>query len=36
MLSHRTVENRVGATLSKLRLHNRSRLVRYAVEQGLD
>ncbi len=36
VLSHRTVENRIGATLNKLQLLNRSRLVRYAFEQGLD
>ncbi len=34
-LSHRTVENHVQNTLSKLQLHNRAQLVRYAVEQGL-
>jgi len=34
-LSHRTVENHVQNTLSKLQLHNRSQLVRYALEQGL-
>jgi len=36
VLSHRTVENHVGATLNKLQMHNRSRLVRYALAQGLD
>lgn len=34
-LSHRTVENHVQNTLSKLQLHNRAQLVRYALEQGL-
>ncbi len=34
-LSHRTVENHVQSTLTKLALHNRSQLVRYALEQGL-
>ncbi len=36
VLSHRTVENHVQNTLTKLALHNRSQLVRYALEQGLD
>ncbi len=35
VLSHRTVENHVQNTLSKLQLHNRAQLVRYAFEQGL-
>ena len=35
VLSHRTVENHVQSTLTKLQLHNRAQLVRYAVEQGL-
>jgi DNA-binding NarL/FixJ family response regulator len=35
-VSHRTVENHVQNTLTKLQLHNRSQLVRYALEQGLD
>ena len=35
VLSHRTVENHVQNTLSKLQLHNRAQLVRYAVEKGL-
>ncbi len=35
VLSHRTVENHVQNTLSKLALHNRAQLVRYAVERGL-
>lgn len=34
-LSHRTVENHVQNTFVKLQLHNRSQLVRYALEQGL-
>ena len=34
-VSHRTVENHVQNTLTKLALHNRAQLVRYAVEQGL-
>jgi DNA-binding NarL/FixJ family response regulator len=36
VLSHRTVQNHVQNTLSKLHLHNRVELVRYAIEQGLD
>lgn len=35
VLSHRTVENHVQSTLTKLQLHNRSQLVRYALERGL-
>lgn len=35
VLSHRTVENHVQSTLTKLAMHNRAQLVRYAVEQGL-
>ena len=35
VLSHRTVENHVQNTLSKLQLHNRAQLVRYALEKGL-
>ena len=35
VLSHRTVQNHVQNTLRKLQLHNRSQLVRYAIEQGL-
>ncbi|MFC7330361.1 response regulator transcription factor [Marinactinospora rubrisoli] len=35
-LSHRTVQNHVQNTLSKLQLHNRVQLVRYAIDQGLD
>jgi DNA-binding NarL/FixJ family response regulator len=34
-LSHRTVQNHVQNTLSKLHLHNRVELVRYAIEHGL-
>jgi DNA-binding NarL/FixJ family response regulator len=36
VLSHRTVQNHVQNTLSKLHLHNRVQLVRYAIEHGLD
>jgi DNA-binding NarL/FixJ family response regulator len=36
VLSHRTVQNHVQNTLSKLQLHNRVELVRYAIEHGLD
>ncbi|NUP66896.1 MAG: response regulator transcription factor [Nonomuraea sp.] len=36
VLSHRTVQNHVQNTLSKLQLHNRVELVRYAIERGLD
>jgi DNA-binding NarL/FixJ family response regulator len=36
VLSHRTVQNHVQNTLTKLQLHNRVELVRYAIEQGLD
>jgi DNA-binding NarL/FixJ family response regulator len=35
VLSHRTVENHVQNTLTKLQLHNRVQLVRYAVDRGL-
>jgi DNA-binding NarL/FixJ family response regulator len=35
-LSHRTVQNHVQNTLSKLQLHNRVELVRYAIDHGLD
>ncbi|MFD6858815.1 LuxR C-terminal-related transcriptional regulator [Rhodococcus sp. NPDC060086] len=35
VLSHRTVENHVQATLRKLQLANRVELTRYAIEQGL-
>ncbi|MDT7550026.1 MAG: hypothetical protein QOE84_2420 [Actinomycetota bacterium] len=34
-VSHRTVENHVQNTLTKLQLHNRVQLVRYAVDKGL-
>jgi DNA-binding NarL/FixJ family response regulator len=36
VLSHRTVQNHVQNTLHKLQLHNRSELVRYVIEKGLD
>jgi DNA-binding NarL/FixJ family response regulator len=36
VLSHRTVENHVQATLRKLQLHNRVELARYAIEHGFD
>ncbi|MEV5708540.1 response regulator transcription factor [Actinoallomurus sp. NPDC052274] len=36
VLSHRTVQNHVQNTLTKLQLHNKAQLVRYALEQGLD
>jgi len=36
VLSHRTVQNHVQNTLTKLHLHNRVELVRYAFEHGLD
>jgi DNA-binding NarL/FixJ family response regulator len=36
VLSVRTVQNHVQNTLSKLQLHNKAQLVRYAMEQGLD
>ena len=36
VLSHRTVQNHVQNTLTKLALHNRAQLVRYAIEEGLD
>jgi DNA-binding NarL/FixJ family response regulator len=35
-VSHRTVQNHVQNTLSKLHLHNRVELTRYAIEQGID
>ncbi len=35
-ISHRTVQNHVQNTLSKLQMHNRVELVRYAIGQGLD
>jgi DNA-binding NarL/FixJ family response regulator len=36
VVSHRTVENHVQATLRKLQLHNRVELARYAITQGFD
>jgi DNA-binding NarL/FixJ family response regulator len=36
VLSHRTVENHVQNTLSKLQLHNRVELVRFALARGLE
>jgi DNA-binding NarL/FixJ family response regulator len=36
VLSHRTVQNHVQNTLSKLQMHNRVELTRYAIEHGLD
>lgn len=36
VVSIRTVQNHVQNTLGKLQLHNRSALVRYAFENGLD
>lgn len=36
VLSHRTVQNHVQNTLTKLQLHNKAQLVRYAMEQGID
>jgi DNA-binding NarL/FixJ family response regulator len=36
VLSARTVQNHVQNTLTKLRLHNKAQLVRYAIEQGID
>ncbi len=35
-ISLRTVQNHVQNTLGKLQLHNRTELVRYAIESGLD
>jgi DNA-binding NarL/FixJ family response regulator len=35
-LSHRTVQNHVQNTLTKLHLHNRVELTRYVIERGLD
>ncbi len=35
VLSVRTVQNHVQSTLTKLQLHNKAQLVRYAMEQGL-
>lgn len=36
VLSQRTVQNHVQHILTKLQLHNRAQLVRYAIEQGID
>lgn len=36
VLSLRTVQNHVQNTLTKLQLHNKAQLVRYAMENGLD
>jgi DNA-binding CsgD family transcriptional regulator len=36
VISHRTVQNHVQNTLTKLQLHNRVQLARYAIEHGLD
>lgn len=36
VISHRTVQNHVQNTLTKLQLHNRVELTRYAIERGLD
>ncbi|MDT0328813.1 response regulator transcription factor [Nocardiopsis lambiniae] len=35
-IAHRTVQNHVQNTLTKLHLHNRVELVRYAIDRGLD
>ncbi|MDA2814486.1 response regulator transcription factor [Nocardiopsis sp. RSe5-2] len=35
-IAHRTVQNHVQNTLTKLQLHNRAQLVRYAIERNLD
>jgi len=35
-ISHRTVQNHVQNTLTKLQLHNRIELVRFAIAKGLD
>jgi len=35
-LSTRTVQNHVQNTLTKLQLHNKAQLVRYAMENGMD
>lgn len=36
VISHRTVQNHTQSVLTKLQLHNRVELTRYAIEQGLD
>ncbi len=36
VISHRTVQNHTQNVLSKLQLHNRVELTRYAIERGLD
>ena len=36
VLSHRTVQNHVQNILTKLQLHNRVELTRYAMKEGLD
>jgi DNA-binding NarL/FixJ family response regulator len=36
VLSTRTVQNHVRNTLTKLQLHNKAELVRYAMENGMD
>ena len=36
VVSHRTVQNHVQNTLTKLQLHNRVELARYAFEQGIE
>jgi DNA-binding NarL/FixJ family response regulator len=36
VISHRTVQNHVQNTLTKLQLHNKAQLVRYALEQGIE
>jgi DNA-binding NarL/FixJ family response regulator len=36
VLSHRTVQNHVQNTLTKLQLHNRVELTRYAIDKGID
>ncbi|MDA1359450.1 response regulator transcription factor [Glycomyces luteolus] len=36
VLSQRTIQNHVQHILTKLQLHNRAQLVRYAIEQGID
>ena len=36
VISHRTVQNHTQNVLTKLQLHNRVELARYAIERGLD